>query len=285
MKITSAASLTREGLPDAPEGEWLDTLLDKTNTMDDQVARAFSGGFSIGDNTPWKFVPLNMVHGVEYKVKNPFADPSMPVKMISVASAVGLVLGGDGKPTGSTYTLVQPQLGWRPTGQPDNSVFIAVQYAPPLGNIRTFVNAVQSINNGGASTPRQWNGVIHQVGTNLTWSSGANTKVTCVMAGLVEVSFQILFASAAGGYREAYAIKNAAVGPYPAYDLTPGGTFAGMSSTGQYLVAAGDYLTTNVFQNSGGALNTDAAVDAMCASYVAPDPATTARVTLLFQGA
>lgn len=104
-------------------------------------------------------------------------------------------------------------------------------------------------------TAMQWSAVGYQEGTGISWSSGANTRLTFSRAGRVLLATDlILYDTAAGGWRETYWLKNGSTVTYISYDLTPGGTYAGTSGYAELLVAAGDYVELYLYQNQTAAV-------------------------------
>jgi hypothetical protein len=286
-------------MPDAPDGEWLDSLLEKTNIVDDQVIKTLQGGFSIGDNTPWKFVTLNMVHGTQYKVKNPFDDPSMPVKIISVAQASGLTLRADGKPTGDMYTIQQPSIGWRPTGLPDNSVYITVQYAPPLGTAASAIfrnSALQSLANAVDtaltydSTDARIGTGINCVGTAITLSDiGAyQVNVSFVFEAAIYTQFRVGIACTTPGFFEEWKINDAVAVAATTQSQSISHVVVTTVANSILTIKATQFnaaLAARNVSNVGGdtRFQSRVSVTKILPPYL--DPTTTAKVTLFFQGA
>lgn len=289
-KVNSPAILTRDSLPDAPEGAWIDTMLDSANSFNDQVRTFAQNGFSIDDNSPWKFVTLNLQHGIEYEIKNPFNDTSTAVKSVIVSKALGLGIAADGRPDGNTYPITQPQIAWRPSGKPSNSVFVTVQYPPPLGAASMTRLATQSGIAQGVVTPINWTDIELLQGA-ISWVSGANTRLTFASAGrvLISAGLQWNFSVPGGTYREfTIRVSNGRKVAF-AFDAIAGGSaFVAKTFAGEYSVVPGDFANVTVAHDSGtaGEILADANNRPFFqARYVAPDPSTTARVELLFMTA
>lgn len=120
---------------------------------------------------------------------------------------------------------------------------------------RVYRSAVQSIGNA-AFTAIQWNNEtfdtdgIHDNVTN-------NTRLTAAVTGKYLVTGHVGFAgSAAGTIRVARILKNGTTG-YDRYDALPSAT-ADLGLVVKALVdlAAADYVELDVYQDSGGSLNT-----------------------------
>ncbi len=129
--VSSPGELTREAMPDAPEGEWLDVMLQNRNEFIRQAVKAFKNGITNKDNTPNKEKELNLEHGVEYEVSNPM---DVPVKGLYPLQCEGLSLDSMGVATGSTYALDMPTISWRPTGKPSGSVYVKATF-PALSTV------------------------------------------------------------------------------------------------------------------------------------------------------
>ena len=105
-----------------------------------------------------------------------------------------------------------------------NKYFITIDYAAPYGNCRVKNSAAVSIPHNSV-TAVTFNSA-EQSG-NISWAVGDPTKLVCAVGGRVSIGTSGLFTLAAGGWRESYARINGA-STY-AYDLTPGGTYAGFN--------------------------------------------------------
>lgn len=117
--------------------------------------------------------------------------------------------------------------------------------------------ANQSINNNAITTltfdTERWD--------NDNMHDGANpTRLTCRTPGLYVVTAGVEFATNGAGQRQVMIVKNGVT--FIALDgrQTPAAALpARFVTTAQDLLAVGDYLEIQVFQNSGGALNVTAA--------------------------
>lgn len=284
-KVTSPPILSREAIPDAPDEPWLDVLLDSYNSVNDQTTRALRNGLSIVDNTPWKFVTLNMVHGVEYTVKNPFDNQGDAIKAVSVSQCIGVAVGTDGKPTGSFYTLAQPQLQWRPSGKPDGSVTVSAFYPSPSGMAIAYRNAAYNAPAANTVFPFDTTDIVDGA---ISHDNAGN--FTCAATGYVRVAYTVVFSgTAATGFRQTFVRKASGTTAIWAISYTVPATTNENSAGGSDLidVVAGDSLNLRTDQNSGGvvAMNVGNRRCRISLQYVAPPVPTVGRVTMLFQGA
>ncbi len=119
--VLSQGELVKEALVDAPDGQYIDIILQDYNQFKRAAIKAFKNGITNADNTPNKEKLLNLEHGVEYEVSNPM---SVPVKGVSAIQCDGVSLDSMGASTGSFYPLDMPVISWRPTGKSSGSVYI-----------------------------------------------------------------------------------------------------------------------------------------------------------------
>lgn len=237
--------------------------------------------------TPY-FKTSTFKHGTEQRVRTPLPK-GMKCTAIAAVKCIGIYLTADGRPTTATYAVqVLGNPFWRSLGrtQDDGEVVgITVQYAPPLGAIELRRTAAYSLPyNALTSTP--YDTVIRAQGA-LSYSS---PNVTCAVAGVVFAKHTAYVGQAAGGYREGYVRVNGVAAPYYAYsieDTTGGATPYGAIIGGEEItVAAGNTLDVAQFQVSTGLapLLMGSSPFRFNVRYIAPDPATTARVTLVYYG-
>lgn len=270
-KVTAPAILTREALPDAPEGQWVDTLLENTNSFQDQVRTVLQNGLSIGDNTPWKFQDYNLKHGIETEIKNPFDDPAMAIKKISVARAVGITLDSTGKPDGGTYTIMQPQIGWRPSGKPSGSVFVTVQYAQYERG--TWTPTIGPFSSGSVAYSNQIGTFVRQEAlVTAFWRVQLSGITAPVSTGLGLIGMPYAIANIGAG-AIGFSSGMTGITGYITHRFGVGSNNLAIHNNGNY---TGELLGSNLTASSHlfGTF-----------SYLTDNPATTARVTLLFQGA
>lgn len=119
----------------------------------------------------------------------------------------------------------------------------------------TRQSVAQSIPTG-AFTALDW---TNRTETTATGMTVGNTGLTCVVPGLYTVTVAASFAANATGQRHLVITKNATneVQGYSTNGLT--GDICRMSIASTFKLAAGDVVNANVYQNSGGALNTTVA--------------------------
>lgn len=293
-KVNSPAIITREALPDAPDGEWLSTLLDAKNGFDDQVGRTLRNGITIGDNTTWKFVDVNLQHNVELEIKNPFDDQSVQPASVTIVKCVGIVTDAvTGKPTGSTYKLSHPVLDWRPTGKPSNSVFVSARYFPPSGKLQLSKTANQSVNDTTVtgSTDIIWESVDSNIGDGFSFTPGT-ANIICNYAGLIEAHHTTRFMSVASTEFLITRFNLDALGTQYGELRLPDSNPNGASSQSMTTFVSvprsleGTTLRLNVAHRNTGSLPRNVAANLTFSvfRYVEPDPGVTGRVTLLFMG-
>lgn len=273
-KITAAAILTRDALPDAPEEQYIDTMLENTSSFQDQTRSILQNGFSVNDNTPWKRVPYVLKHGIETEIKSPFDDPAMPITDIFVSRTVGLSVDSTGRPDGGTYSLAQPTLSWRPSGKPSGSIYVTVQYAPPQPiTVRGFLpfTSPVTIPTGGAT-------VVDVTSIPLAPGDWMVSAVASFIAAAItgaRLTASVTTASATNGTIGDNRVDTPTV---PTTNATQSLVIPDYRITTSTAVTA--YLTANS-NHSAGTLTVGGRISAVC---IAPDPATTGRVTLFFVG-
>lgn len=193
-RITASAELSKDELQDAPEEEWLNTLLEHDNELARQVVANINQNLPILDSPTSKLVPFNLVHGASVTIKNPL---SVPIRSVMAVACVGLSVDSTGKPTRGTYNLGLPQIEWHPSGKEDGSVVVTANYpAPSSGSgsqgeyISSYIlpaNAIALTNNipvnvGSVTlTPGAWDISVlthYGFGTGVTgtlWQAAYNT--------------------------------------------------------------------------------------------------------------
>lgn len=274
ISLSSLRRVSREDLQGAPD--WVDPLLTASNEFQEQATAALERPLLTGVLDTYDFV-----HGVEQIIKSPLGV--MP-SGVSDVRCRGVTVDSAGKPTGAFYTLGVSRLDWRPVqSRPGEPIRLGVTayFAPPYGEIAVERTTDQSIPNA-TQTAVQFSSASMQYG-GLSWSSGANTRVTCANAGLLDVRVRYLFYSAAGGARQASVAINGSL-VWRAESVIPGGDYAAASSADLITVAANDYLEASVSQSSGGPLSLVANRVSVTARYVAPPVGTRGLVTLRFDG-
>lgn len=166
--------------------------------------------------------------------------------------------------------LIQPELSER------SQLGVTVYYAPPFGEISLLRSTAQSIAYNDLDEPVSWESALYEAGA-LSYST---TTITCTEAGIIQAQYSSLFNTAAGGWRQWWINHNGAV---RADSLIPGGSYAAACGNDEIVVAAGDTLKLQVYQNQTAAVALDltASRTRMQVRYVAPAPSTTDDVTLL----
>jgi len=128
-------------------------------------------------------------------------------------------------------------------------------------SIRVHRTAVQSLTNN-TRLAITWQAAQFQTG--ITWSSGTNpTRLTVTLAGLYLLVMNVKFANTAGGRRGCGWRKN---GGATNWDLQnhPANGVDTVSGIELIDLAAGDYIETWAYQNSGGAINTAGTTEGDC---------------------
>lgn len=277
ISLSSLRRVSREDLQGAPD--WVDPLLTASNEFQEQATAALERPLLTGVLDTYDFV-----HGVEQIIKSPLGV--MP-SGVSDVRCRGVTVDSAGKPTGAFYTLGVARLDWRPVqsrpGEPIR-VGVTAYFAPPYGDISIERTTNQAINSA-ASTAVQWESSSRELG-DLSWDSGANTKIVCASAGRVGIHHLIPWASAAAGLRDTSVRLTGAGGQYYGEVVAPGGNFVILLGYAELNVVAGDYIEAYAYQDSGAPLNITASTSRcyMSARYVAPTVGTRGRVTLRFDG-
>lgn len=130
MKVSAPGELTRESIPDAPKGEWIDTMLSNRNEFIRNAVRAFRNALTRADNTPYPTKSIDMKHDTEIEIGNPFGKGSgLMVKGVSALQCDGLELDDMGRPTGKVYALDKPNISWRQKeGADDGTIIVKATY-------------------------------------------------------------------------------------------------------------------------------------------------------------
>lgn len=239
----------------------------------DELQALLRNGLMFKDNVDCSIITKDLVHGEE----ETFSVGFKPIGVYALKS--------EAVDDGERYAV--SALDWRIVD--DATIGVTARYAAPSGHVVVEKTANMSVAHN-ARTAMQWSAVKYQEGTAISWSSGANTRLTFSQPGRVQLSTDIiLYDTAAGGHRETYWLKNGVTANYLGYDLTPGGVYAGTSGTGDITVASGDYVELYLYQNQtaiaalnvlGGAPNPPQGI----VRYVAPPLTATNTVTLLCVG-
>ncbi len=186
MSVVSASELSREALTDAPEGEYINVMLENSNSFVRQTVKAFRRGITTEDNTPNTEKVLNLTHDVEVEVANPM---DVPVKGIYALQCEGLTLDSMGAPTGAVYSLNKPHISWRPTGKESGSVYVKATYdLNHTGESMEMTRTTDQELSSGEEGPVIWTSTEHSIGSGITHSGGT---FTCAEAGVYLVTFQV----------------------------------------------------------------------------------------------
>ena len=127
----SPGQLSREGMPDAPDGDWLDAILQNYNQTQRQLLSNIKRGLTTKQNTTSDEKQLNLVHNVEIACANPL---DVDVVGIWACACVGLTLDSTGAPIpGAVYALDTPIISWRPNPLSKNGgVLVKATYQPSV---------------------------------------------------------------------------------------------------------------------------------------------------------
>lgn len=126
--LTSQGELTREALTDAPEGQYLDTILQSYNDFRRNVTSVLQNGSNVADNSTSGEKQLLLKHNVEVAIANPL---KVPVRGIIPVQCDGITLNTDGSPTSSNYALDMPTISWRPNPLSTNGgVLVKATFEP-----------------------------------------------------------------------------------------------------------------------------------------------------------
>lgn len=271
---------------DRIQGTWeesRDSVISALGELQDSVVSVVNGNITARDNTPSDYADYLLTHGAQVRIKNPLrrGDRTRQVLGIHAERCVGVEMSG-GKPTRKLYALGNPRIDWQPADSAADQLLVTAYFPAPLGICAVSRGTDQSINSGGATTSVQFSAADIEVGA-ASWDETANTRITLAAAGIVNITGQASWDTAAGGYRIVGITKNGS-GHY-AEQVIPGGTYVTECGSDKLAVVSGDYLEMAVFQNSGAPLNLlTAGRIAMSAEYVSPPVGTTGKVTLFFFG-
>lgn len=189
------------------------------------------------------------VHGVEQLIPNPYGASSTKFPS-AVLSSYAVTTAGVAQTIG-TITISPPRT--------DNQIGITVQYARSWGERMEVVltGATAAVPNGGTIVV-SWNGQTTYCapGTAMSWSAAAPTLVTIAEPGLYLVNLQAAWAVSATGGRTSQVARNGATvwGSAQASDPFIGDT-THLPLSAFVTCAAGDTISANCGQSSGGALS------------------------------
>lgn len=274
MKIDQVKRVAREDLPDAPKGEWLDTLLTTQNQQSESIIQALRGNLNVADNMADWFYEGRFKHGVEQLIRVPKGKPSpagvtavMTKKLPTDAASVALPV----------VQSVSMRYTNQSSGTATEQVGVTVYYQSDLSVINSFTvrnSAVGAIVSGTDKVitaidlpPGTWqvrgNGLLTGTLTGTTFKCG------CVVNGTALPNDSTAYGDRAGKTPTVSTANSDVSIAIPAFevDLTTSPT------TPVYLVG-------NVAFSAG----TPGLYGRISALRIKPDPATTANVTLRFHG-
>lgn len=253
-KINTKGELTREALTDAPDGAWIDTVLEDYNDLKRGVASVLQKGVST-ENTVNGEKVLTLVHNVEIAVSNPL---KVPVRGVIPVQCEGLVLDAQGKPTSSIYALDMPQISWRPNPlSTEGGVIVKATY--PINHTAPFLFARKSVDQAANGAAVTWDTFVDGSGTSL--SNGviyitSNSRIMATEPGLYMVAAHLAFTNNAAGTRYNYQQENGSSASGSMIGFNNNGAISGdttsMDSHGIYNLSTTDYV--QVFAQSVGAV-------------------------------
>lgn len=259
-----------------------DTLEDLRNALGGFTARMaldlqriLSNGATFKDNLATAYIEFDAIHGTEMPVANPFR--SVPQAFIPI-SAFTLVGGVGGRNNGVQLAMAgQPVLNLSRT---DGFLGITVQYAPPLGAISMIRAGALNQANGNVLVP--WDTPSYSIGSGISYSAGTSL-FTFSANGVVRGDFSVGWVSAAGVTRKEIFMSDpgfTTIFGINGTNVSSVGGEQGDSSAASFPVAVGSVVGCYTSHDNAGALQVIVGSNRTRTSfqYVAPDPATTARV-------
>lgn len=239
-------------------------------------------------NNKFAIVEFEAEHGVETGVDNPFGDRGAP----SGFQVINAVLS-DGTPAVgvSSWSMRTARL------TEDNQLGMTLQFAMPVGEQIELVRTTDTSNYTTGNTGSvSWSGILtvnSSIGDALSWSSGADTRITIGEAGNYLIKCHAVWAANATGVRGTYLYLDGTRIDSAEYSAAPAATFSQPQLVRPLTLSAGQYLEMYVRQDSGGNLAmqgegsltsyTNAAGRAsFSATRLRNDEAYTATVTAIF---
>lgn len=297
--LTSQGELAREALTDAPDGQYIDTILQSYNDFRRNVTSVLQNGSNVADNSTSGEKQLLLTHNVEVAIANPL---KVPVRGVLPVQCQGVVLNTDGSPTSSTYALEMPTISWRPNPLSANGgVLVKATFQTPEGIADLRRNATQAlastaivpvqftVNEGGGTTSGTTitNGAFSFDVTTTSGTPATNSKITCNAAGFVDLFANVPFDTSVVGAKFAWLSKNNVAGTrWGINAVTVTGYFFSVP-VARIQVSAGDYLQVFAYQNTGVSVNILDDVNnhaRVMARYAAPALNTTGKINLFFYG-
>lgn len=130
-KMQPIRRISPEDVPGAPS--WFtDTFMPVQNDFNEQTFNTINGGISV-ENTVDEFSTVDLDHGIQARVKNPFGK-TVPTG-IEPVRCVGVQLGSNGQPTRALYDLAMPRIDWKPAGTPDGQLLVTATYPYPTSGV------------------------------------------------------------------------------------------------------------------------------------------------------
>lgn len=234
-----------------------------------QIKQMLSSGLTIRDNMNAAIVTIPCIHGTEVPFSKgaltglPIAFTPLLTSLTNGATALQV----DSTPT-INYARTDGYLGLTVNFNAPRAI-VSVRRATPKPTIaNTTFTAIDF------DTSEQ------AIGTGASWSAAANTRITIASAGQYDVTATLGWNTGAGGTIRRTAIRKNNVSVQE-MDVAPG--YSGMSLVWSDAMSAADYLELFVYQDSGGALNTNS-VNRLQVKCVAPPATYTANVTGILWG-
>lgn len=287
-KLDGNKRISRDDMPNSQD--WIDPFLTNQNQVNDSVVNAIRGSLTMQDNTTSGYYTGKFVHGIERVIRNPLIKTST-----KGPSPIGVQAVNCQKLYTDAVSLASPvvssvALRYLNSNDPTapEQVGITVQYAPPLGDITVVRDTTSPNFTTAVSASVPFERIEHQIGSAITWSSSANTALIFNALGIVQIGYGFQWSNAAAGTSYETDVRGTAFSRKCAPSRVAPVTFASNSGVDIFPVASvGGNMTILGTQTSGGSIGivADGFVrPSFWARYIAPDPATTANVTLFFHG-
>lgn len=185
MRITADAEISRDNLPDAPDDEWIDTLIEHENTFNRQTQAVLNQALPYGNSDLMRNKPVRLTHGVAASVTVPLGRGIYPQAIIPVA-CVGVTLDATGQETNATYDLAVPQIQWKlapPLPSGELQVYVTAYYPAPLSGSGSQGEEIKSVVLSGAAIGG-WVTNVPQTITSLPLTPGTwDMNVISVISG------------------------------------------------------------------------------------------------------
>lgn len=284
MKINTPTRLTTDDL----SGDWKkdkERVIGAVSDFQEQATRAINGKLCV-ENTVDFADTYDLDHGVETRIKNPL---DVPCKGIIALRCVGVELGADKKPTRKLYSLAVPRIDWEKADSDGSNLLVTATYpltADHTSSILELTSVATALPIAPGTATIAWNSPTTQVGSDLSWASGAgiNSKISVATSARYLVSFCWDWDTAAAGYREGYIVKNGSTRLVD--QALPGGSYAFPTGARSVNLIAGDYIELLVGHTAAAALGRAGNLVYFQAQKLRDNTVITARgrVTLYFFG-